>query len=227
MNIPVRHISWKPCRRIIPARYPEERILEKVADPKDVEIITELEQMTNERLRQERGEVTIVAPEEWVSGPGSEYIMAPFTYRNPEGSRFSDSTCGVYYAAHSLQTAVEETKYHRAIFMSRTNEPPMRLEMSVLTADLDGRLHDIRGMQKKLPHEYSRTNYTASQALGRKLMIDASHGVVYDSVRHKGGECVAVFRPPVLNHCRPESLMIFEWDGKKIDKVYELRDYPE
>lgn len=225
MNFPVHHVRWEPCWRIIPTRYPEERILEKVADPKDVETILELEQMTNERLRQERGEVAIVASKDWVSGPGSEYIMAPFTYRNPGGSRFSDGTFGVYYAAHSLETAIEENKHHRQVFMSRTKEGPMRLEMRALTADLDGNLHDIRGMKKKAAKVYSKTSYTASQALAHELMKDFSYGIAYNSIRHKGGQCTAVFRPAVLSHCRPERHVIFEWNGKKIGKVYELREY--
>ncbi|MEK6544410.1 MAG: RES family NAD+ phosphorylase [Elusimicrobiota bacterium] len=225
MTIPVRHVGWEPCWRIIPTRYPEEKILEKVADSKDIETVSELEQMTNERLRQERGEVAIVAANDWARGPGSEYIMAPFTYRNPVGSRFSDGAFGVYYAAHSLQAAIEENKHHRQTFMSHTNEGPMRLEMRVLAADLSGDLHDIRGMARKLPRVYSKTSYVASQNFAYELMKDFSYGIAYDSVRCKGGQCVAIFRPAILSHCRPERNLIFEWDGKKIDRVYELREF--
>jgi len=225
MKIQVRHVGWEPSWRVIPTRYPEERILEKVSDADDMDVISELEQMTNERARQERGDVAIVAPNDWVSGPGSDYIMAPFTYRNPEGSRFSSGQHGVYYAARNLPTAVDETKHHRQIFMSRTKEDPMRLEMRVLTADLDGNLHDIRGMEKKLPQVYIRSSYAASQELGARLVKESSYGIAYDSVRHKGGQCVAVLRPPVLSHCRPERHLIFEWGGKKINKVYELHEY--
>ncbi len=227
MNIPVNRVQWEPCWRIIPTRYPDERILEKVADPDDVEVVSDLELMTNERLRQERGEVAIVAPVDLISGPGSEYIMAPFTYRNPEGSRFSNGQHGIYYAARTLPTAVEETKHHRQIFMSRTQEVAMRLEMRVLTADLDGHLHDIRGMQRKLPQIYSRTSYAASQELADRLVKESSYGIAYNSVRHKGGQCAAVLRPPVLNHCRQKQQLIFEWNGRKIDKVYELHEYSD
>jgi len=224
MSLPVNRVRWEPCWRIISTRYPEERILSKVADPDDLDLISDLEQMTNDRLRQERGEVAIVAPVDIVSGPGREYLMAPFTYRNPEGSRFSNGQHGVYYAARTLPTAIEETRHHRETFMSRTKENPMRLEMRVLTADLDGNLHDIRGMQKKLPQVYSRTSYAASQELGGRLVIESSYGIAYDSVRHRGGECAAIFRPPALSNCRRERNLVFEWNGKEIGKVYELRE---
>jgi len=108
--------------------------------------------------------------------------------------------------------------------MSDTKESPMRLEMHSLAADLNGQLHDIRGMQKKHPEIYHRSSYAASQALARDLVQTSSYGIAYDSVRHKGGHCAALFRPPVLSHCRPEGYLIFEWDGQAIAKVYELRE---
>lgn len=107
--------------------------------------------------------------------------------------------------------------------MRMTNEGPMRLERRALRANLDGQLHDIRG--KKLPGIYSKTSYSASQALGRRLMEERSYGIVYDSVRHQGGECVAVLRPPVLSECRPASDLIFDWDGTNVVKVHTLREY--
>lgn len=223
--IDVRAVKWSPSWRVIPTRYTEDRILRKVADAADMEITSGVEQMTSDRRRQEDDEVALVPPQERVTGAGSQYIMAPFTYRNPDGSRFSDGVHGVYYAARTQVTAVEETRHHRAVFMSRTKEGPMRLEMRVLTADLDGDLHDVRGMQKKHAGLYHRTNYSSSQALARELLKEGSSGIVYDSVRHKGGQCAAVFRPTVLSRCRSAGLLAYDWNGTEISKVYELREY--
>ena len=222
---PVSAVRWSPSWRVIPTRYTEDRILRKVADTGDLEIASAVEQMTSDRRRQEDEEVSLVPPRDRVTGPGSQYIMAPFTYRNPDGSRFSDGVHGVYYAARTQATAVEETRYHRAVFMSRTKEGPMRLEMRVLTADLNGDLHDVRGLHKKQAALYHRTNYSASQALARELLKEGSDGVVYDSVRDKGGQCAAVFRPTVLSRCKSAGLLAYDWNGKEISKVYELREY--
>ena len=49
-----------------------------------------------------------------------------------------------------------------------------------------------------------RRHYTASQHLGRTLRESESNGVAYDSVRRIGGECAAVFRPPLLSNARQE-----------------------
>lgn len=221
---PVRSVKWSPSWKVIPARYDEERVLRKVADAGDMTITSAVEQMTSERRRQEDDEVALVPPRERVTGAGSGHIMAPFTYRNPDGSRFSDGLHGVYYAARAQATAVEETRHHRAVFMTRTKEGPMRLTMRVLTAELEGDLHDIRGLMKKRAAFYHRTNYSSSQALARELLKEGSAGIVYDSVRHKGGQCAAVFRPTVLSRCREAGMLAYDWNGTVIEKVYELRE---
>jgi len=225
VKVPAVPVCWHPCWRVIPARYAEEKVLEKLGAPGDLPILMELEQFTNERVRTQRGEIRGFAAGDEAKGPGKELIMAAFAYKNPEGSRFSDGSYGVCYVARALQTAVEETKHHRAEFMRRTNEGPMRLPMRALTAALDGHLHDIRGMEKSLPKVYSKTSYTESQALARNLRKDGSEGIVYDSVRHPGGECSAVFRPAALTRCRMDKAMMYEWDGKQIANVYELNPY--
>lgn len=225
MSVPVRVVRWAPSWRVIPTRYTEDRILRKVADEDEIDITAAVEQMTSSRRRQEDEEVSLVPPADRVTGQGSEFIMAPFTYRNPDGSRFSDGAHGVYYAARTEATAVAETSHHRAVFMGRTKEGPMRLEMRVLTADLDGELHDVRGLQKKLPAIYHKTNYAASRTLAHDLLEEGSSGVVYDSVREKGGQCAAIFRPSVLSRCRSAGLLAYDWNGTVIAKVYELREY--
>ncbi|MCR4295566.1 MAG: RES family NAD+ phosphorylase [Elusimicrobia bacterium] len=223
--IEVRAVRWSPSWRVIPTRYTEDRVLGKVADIEDMEITSGVEQMTSDGRRHDDEEVAFVPDRERAAGAGSRDIMRPVIYRNPDGSRFSDGVHGVYYAARTLATAVEETRHHRAVFMSRTKEGPMRLEMRVLTADLDGDLHDIRGQQKKRAALYHRVNYSSSQDLARELLKEGSSGIVYDSVRHKGGQCAAVFRPTVLSRCRSAGLLTFEWDGAEVSKVYELREY--
>ena len=82
-----------------------------------------IEALANPRMRDELGELQLVPPEERVSGPGATPVMAAFTHLNPEGSRFSDGSYGVYYAAHSLATAMAEVSHHRAVFLRRTDEP--------------------------------------------------------------------------------------------------------
>ena len=122
--------------------------------------------------------------------------MAAFTHLNPNGSRFSDGTYGVFHAANELGTAIAETEHHREQFLSATAQAHMELDMRVYLVDLDGDLHDLRGQKAAQPLVFQNDNYTAGQHLARTLREAGSNGIACDSVRRTGGEWVAVFRPP-------------------------------
>ena len=227
MTPPVAHLEWKPCRRIVPSRFPPVQLFERVTDPQDLEAIFELEGLTNPRLRDEVGDIRIVPPEDRVSGPGASVIMAAFTHPNPSGSRFSDGTYGVSYTANSLDTAIVETWHHRERFMRATAQPRMELDMRVYLVDLEGELHDLRGQKLAQPLVYHTADYAAGQHLGRTLREAGSNGIAYDSVRRTGGECAAVFRPPLLSNVRQERHLCYVWDGRRIATVYEKREFVE
>jgi len=224
MTIPVESVNWQPCHRIIPSRFPPVGLFDRVADPADLEAVIAVESLTNDRLRDEVGDIQLVPKEDRVTGPGATAIMAPFTHLNPEGSRFSDGTYGVFYAARELDTAIAETKYHRELFMRATNQGRTELDMRVYLVDLVADLHDIRGLKASLPLVYHNNDYSAGQSLAKSLRDMGSKGIVYDSVRNEGGECVGVFRPPVLSNCRQERHLCYVWDGAAITMVYEKRE---
>ncbi len=217
-------VVWKPSYRLIPSRFPPIGLFDRVADPADLEAVFAVENLTNPRVRQEAGDISLVPQEERVSGPGTTPIMAAFTHLDPEGSRFSDGTYGVYYAASSLGTAISETRHSRARFLSRTKESPIEVDMRTYLTDVTGNLHDILG-RNDLSAVYSPDNYRAGQALGRKLKTTNSNGIVYNSVRHAGGECVAVFKPRILANCIQGPHFCYAWDGSRISNVYEKKLY--
>jgi len=218
-------VVWKPCYRLVPSRFPPVSVYDRVADPADLEAVFAVENMTNPRLRQEAGDISLVPPEDRVSGLGTTPIMAAFTHLDPEGSRFTDGTYGVYYAGRSLDTAIAESQHARERFLSRTKEAPIEVDMRTYLADLEGELHDIRG-DARFAAVYDPVNYAAGQALGRELKAINSGGLAYDSVRQPGGECVAVFRPRLLSNCMQAQHFCFVWDGARIAQVYEKRSYP-
>ena len=221
MTASVARVEWKPCRRIVPSRFPPIQLFERVTDPADLDAIFELESLTNPRLRDEVGDIRLVAESDRVAGPGTSVIMAAFTHLNPQGSRFSDGTWGVFYAANDLDTAIAETKHHRERFMRATEQPRTELDMRVYLVDLAGDLHDLRGRKETYPLVYHDDSYAVGQNLARRLRGDGSNGVVYDSVRRAGGECAAVFIPRLLSNCRQERHLCYVWDGTRIATIYE------
>ena len=223
VTIPVVRLRWTPCWRIIPSRFPPIQLFERVTDPADLEAILELESLTNSRLRDEVGDIRLVPPEDRVAGPGASIVMAAFTHLNPEGSRFSDGTYGVFYAARDFDTAIAESKHHRERFMRATAQPRMELDMRVYVVNLDGDVHDLRGRKSDYPLVYRDDDYAGGQHLAQTLRKDGSNGIAYDSLRRDGGHCVAVFRPPLLCNGRQERHLCYLWDGQRIATVYEKR----
>lgn len=225
LDIPVTATSWAPCYRIIPSRFPPVGLFDKVADPADLEAVFLIEAMTNDRLRDEAGDLALVPPEDRIAGPRTTPIMAAFTHLNPQGSRFSDGSFGVFYAGLTIDTAIAETSYHRVKFLAATEEPAQEIDMRVYAVDLTAALHDVRGHAETLAHLYDRDNYVNSQDFAAKLREAGSDGILYRSVRHEGGECAAAFRPRLLANCRQERHLCYVWNGTTIDTVYEKKSF--
>lgn len=223
LDIPVTEVRWQPCYRIIPSRFPPIALFEAVADPADLEAVFQIEAMTNDRLREEAGDLALVPPEDRIAGPGTSPIMAAFTHLNPEGDRFTDGSYGVFYAGRTLGTAIAETRHHRTRFLEATDEPAQELDMRVYAVDLDAPLHDIREMRDTQAALYHPDSYAVAQETARRLRDEGANGIVYASVRDEGGECAAVFRPRLLSNCRQERHLTYVWDGTAISTVYEKR----
>jgi len=207
-----------PAHRLIPSRFPPVGLFDRVADPKDLDAIFALEAMTNDRVRDETGNLRLVAESERIAGPGTTPIMAAFTHLNPLGSRFSDGSYGVYYCANTLDTALAEVRHHQQRFLRATMEGPMRIEMRLYLADLDAKLADVR----KIPALHDPDDYAPSQRAGLDAHAAGRDGILYRSVRHEGGLCAAVFRPKVLSACRQAGHYAFHYDGRAIVVIDSL-----
>jgi len=213
-----RHVVWKPAHRLVPSRFPPIGLFDRVADPEDLEAVFAIEAMTNDRVRDEVGDLTLVSKEERIAGPGTTPIMAAFTHVNPLGSRFSDGSFGVYYCASELQTALAEVRFHHERFLRWTREGPLRLQMRLYVTDIDAMLVDAR----KVDDVHRPDDYGPSQAMGLAVRAAKRDGVLYRSVRREGGVCAAVFRPRVLRNCRQGAHYAFHFDGASIVAIDEL-----
>ncbi len=216
-------VKFTPCHRIVASRMPTIHLFERVADPADWDALYKLESMTNPRIRNEIGELTLVPVADRVSGPNASVVMAPFTHLSPQGTRFTDGHFGAYYASESIDTAIAETRFHRENFLRATSQPPLELEMRCYLADVACDLHELRGRRVELPNVYDPQSYAASQKLGRLLRDAGSNGIAFDSVRRDGGECVAIFRPRLVQNVRQSVHLRYAWDGVSIANVYEIR----
>lgn len=220
--IPTRRVAWRPCWRIVASVFPPRGLFDRVATREDLEAVIAIECLTNDRLRQELGSVSLVPADECVFGPGTTPIMSAFTHPNPGGSRFADASYGAYYASKSIATAVAETRFHKQRFLRATNEAPIEVDMRSYASDIDVDLHDLRGQRGTSPEIYNPdpAHYGAAQALAKSLRANGSNGIAYDSVRERDGECTAIFRPRVLSPVVQGQHFCYVWNGSEISSVY-------
>lgn len=202
-------------------------IFEEVADASDFEALRALRARTDPLLSTRLHHALAIPPRDRAYGPGARYVMTPFVHPSPVGTRFrppaqSADSFGVYYAARDETTAIAEVSHHRVSFLQASRAAAQDLDFELVKAAVKGSaFYDLRRRQREFPDVYSRTDYAASQRLGVELRGRGADGIVYDSVRREGGECVAVFRPRCVGAARAVKHFIFRWDGERITAVLE------
>lgn len=221
-SIPVKRVRWTAAYRLIPTRYPPIDLFERIADPKDWELLYQLEGLTNPRLREQAGEISLVPPPRRVSGPGASVVMAPFAhYSRSRPTRFADGTYGVYYAASKLETSLREVAFHMAIFYAATEDPPHDEDFRAYKGAIDGAFHDLRKGEWSRFLDPDVATYPHPNALGKQLRDAGSDGIVYPSVRHAKGQCIAAFWPDVVKIPEQTTHIALKWDGTRISAWFD------
>jgi len=216
-RIPLTRVRWKAAFRLVPTRFPPISIFERIAAPEDWEALYALESLTNPRLREEAGEISLVPAARRVFGPGASIVMAPFTHASTaRPTRFSAGRYGVYYAGHKFETALREVAFHMGRFYAATRDPPHEESLRTYEGAIDAKLHDLRKGRWPQFLDPDPEKYAGPQELGRMLREDGSNGVVYPSVRHRGGDCIGAFWPDVVSIPKQTKHVALKWDGTAI-----------
>lgn len=219
-------VTWPGAWRVIASKYPPIDLFERVStDPKVWEALIALEELTNPRVRDEIGNIALVAKEDRISGPGASYVMASFTHVNPLGSRFSDGSYGVYYAASDMLTAVAETLHHFEEFCRDASDPKRAEDMRVLLGSVDCEFYTVSDLPSdRAAAVLDPKSYAASRVLAAELREGGACGIHYSSVRMAGGECIAAFKPKAVSPPKQERHLRYHWNGSRVDKYF---DYAE
>ena len=216
-------VRWPQAIRIIASRFPPVQVFERVTDnPAAWDVLAALDDATNPRLRDAIGDIRLVRPARRVSGPGASFVMAPFTHVNPKGSRFSDGSYGVYYAARALETAIRETAHHFARFARDSRDPPRREDMRVLLGKIAHTFDDLDAFPERKAI-LDPGSYAASRPFGAARRAAGSDGIAYPSVRHAGGRCIAAFWPDAVGIPVQERHLRYEWDGTRVTRYFDFR----
>jgi hypothetical protein len=205
--LPTSAIDRRDTHRLIPAQFADGgvSVLTRLTDdPSTLEGIFELDNATNDRLLAESRLAPGIDERELVFGiPSYRIINAAFCHPSPNGSRFNSADRGAWYASFELPTSQVEVAYHRQLWLKETGwEEEDESDYLDYLADFRAEFHDLRNSTEHADC-LSSTSYAASQAMAAELLSLGSAGLVYPSVRRKGGTCIACFRPVLVTNVRP------------------------
>lgn len=192
--------------RLIPTKYigEGESVLARLtADDEDLDRLLELEGATNERLLGEAGLLPGISVHELVFGISYAHIVnAAFTHAHPSGSRFNLPDRGAWYAAFALETSQAEVAFHKGVELKEIDwRDEEVVTYADYLADFRADFHDIRS-ESKFAKCLDSGSYQNSQRLAQELLKEGSPGIIYPSVRHNGGTCLACFRPALVINVR-------------------------
>jgi hypothetical protein len=97
--------------------------------------------------------------------------------------------------------------------------------MRVYLADFSARFTDVRQLQRShgaAASVYDLNSYAASQTFAQHVLDGGGNGIVYRSVRHPAGECLACFRPTLVRNVRAGGHYEFRWSGRPEPSVRKL-----
>lgn len=214
---PVTLVRQIDTCRLIPSRHlpRRESVLATIADTdEDVLALLELDAVTNDRMLAENRRLPGIGPEELVfSVPFASVINAAFCHAHPLGARFSGPDRGAWYCAFEIETAQAEVGFHKSTQLAEVGRFHDSVTYDEYLADLSASFHDLRRVRAAFHACLDPASYVASQTLAEELLDDGSLGVVYPSVRRRGGTCVACFRPALVGNVRRGRTFRFTWDG--------------
>lgn len=187
--------------------------LARIANDADhLQEIVRLGAVTDDRHLAESDRLHGVGVDELVFGvPYAHIVNAAFAYAHPLGGRFNGPGRGTWYAGIALETAQTEVAWRKSVELAEIGGWRESLLFDDYLADFAGSYHDIRDAPAFADCLDARS-YRASQTLAAQLLDAGSGGIVYPSVRHTGGVCIACFRPALVHHVRQDARYRFSWD---------------
>jgi RES domain-containing protein len=213
VSLATTQLRLTDTHRLIPSKFSESgTVLSRLTeDVGSLSSLMELDSATNDRLLGEEGLLPGIGIHELVYGVGYAHIVnAAFTHAAPDGGRFNDSHRGAWYAGTERETSIAEVAFHKLQQLEEVdwNDEEISTYDDYL-ADFTTVMHDLRGA-KAANRKYLRPEplpecYAGPQHLAAELLAAQSNGVIYPSVRHKGGTCLACFRPALVYHVRQDA----------------------
>ncbi len=200
----VREAFPRTIRLVASARLREAVLAPLADDPDELVLLAEIEGATSGRLVAEERGLGALSPEELVHGvPHSRFINASFAYAKPrEPMRFNPADRGAWYAALAVETCIAEVGLNAVV------------EYSEMLASMAGVFVDLREAADHPALDADpATGYAAGNVLAAQARVEGHNGIIYPSVRHTGGTCIAALWPNVVQSVVQGAMVRLTWSG--------------
>lgn len=208
-------LSGRHGYHVAPRRSSPIRHFGRIAGAEDFGALNVLEALTDDRIRDEIGQIEVAPAHERVYGEHAETVMAAFTHWNADGGLFSDGSYGVFCFGLSEDTATAQALDHLGTFLAATDEQPTGVQMSLYSFSLTGEVADLRSTQTDCHRDFTRE-------LGKQLRAIGVSGILFPRPLHAGGECVAAFKATLIAEYLSAVDLEFNWNGKRIEDVTRM-----
>jgi len=216
-DVPVITIAYSKTVRLVSTARLREAVLASLVDSVDeLAELAEIESATSNRIQAQATGISGLAANELVFDvPHAHFINASFAYAKPrEPNRFNGETRGAWYAALSVETCLAEIAFHMTDFLARTGVFEATIDYAEMFSSVSGDFLDLRPLPEHpaLAPEKAR-GYPAGNALAAEARAVGLNGIIYPSVRHDGGTCLAFLRPAAVQSVRQGDVWRLRWTG--------------
>ena len=212
----VREAFPRTIRLVASARL-REPVLAPLADPgDDLDLLAEIEGATSGRLVAEDRGLGGISEDELVHGvPHAKFINASFAYAKPrEPMRFNPADRGAWYAGLVIETCIAEVGYHLTKALADAGDFNAVVEYGEMLASMSGIFIDLRGEPRHPALDPDPAKgYAAGNAIAAGARAEGHNGIIYPSVRHKGGTCIAALWPNVVQSVVQGAIVRLTWSG--------------
>lgn len=229
LGFPVVRIAEPTTVRLVgTGRLKDPALARLAASAQRLRDLEEIEGATSGRLAGERTGTDRLAPNELVAGVShAAFINAAFTYFRPrELNRFNGPGRGAWYAAFAVETCVEEVRFHLTRELDRVNDYNTTAQYSEMFAGFAGEFVDLRRVDPRPEclHEDTAIAYPLGNALADAARAAGHNGIVYPSVRHRGGTCIVALLPHAVQSVRQGRVIALVWEGRRTPRVEYLSE---
>lgn len=216
-SLPIVREGFERTVRLVASARLRAAVLAPLADSEqERDLLAEIEGATSGRLvAEERGTAALAASELVHGVAHARFINASFAYAKPrQAMRFSPADRGAWYCALAVETCIAEVGFHLTQALADANDFNAVIDYAEMIASMAGLFVDLRQLAGHACLDPNpAVGYPAGNAIAAQARAADLNGIIYPSVRHPGGTCIAALRPNVVQSVVQGAMFRLTWTG--------------